>query len=61
MYQSRNQTCSERAWFNQRHICNSLAKLTFINLLIIKAPMMLENPPGYGPKEGSDNIMITGV
>ena len=28
--------------------CNSLAKLTFKNLLIIKAPVMLENPPDNG-------------
>ena len=28
--------------------CNSLAKLTFKNLLIIKALVMLENPPDNG-------------
>ena len=38
-----------------------LVKLTFINLLIIKGPVVLENPPDYGPEEGSDNTMITGV
>ena len=53
---SRNQACGQCAI---RHICNnSLVKLAFINLLIIKAPVVLENP---GPKEGSENTMITGV
>ena len=44
-----------------RHTCNSLVKLTFINSLIINAPVVLENPSGYGPKEGSGNTMTTGV
>ena len=39
-----------------RHTC--LVKLT---LLIIKAPVVLKSPPGYGPKEGSENTMNTSV